>query len=236
MTILFDLDGTLSDPFPGITACIRYALSELKMPVPEATALKWCIGPPLSQSFTKLLGTEDSTLVHEAIAKYRARYSEVGLYENAIYPGVEKMLQDLVKRGDALYVATSKPTVFAKRIVHHFQLEHYFVSIEGSELDGTRSSKGALIDYIIETHKLTKSKTTMVGDREHDMMGAREAGIRGLGVLWGYGTDAELFSAGAYACAKIPEDIPALSMQFSDLSPERRPTIVANPTTVARPS
>ena len=137
MHLLFDLDGTLTDPFPGITKCIQHALVSLGRPPPSAESLRWCIGPPLKKSFATLLGSEDEHTADAALTKYRERFGMVGLFENAVYPEIETALDELRKAGYSLGVATSKPTVFAERIIEHFGLRRYFRAVDGSELDGT---------------------------------------------------------------------------------------------------
>lgn len=210
MHLLFDLDGTLTDPFPGITKCIQHALVSLGRPPPSAESLRWCIGPPLKKSFATLLGSKDAHLADVALVKYRERFSSVGLFENDVYPEIEGVLDELRKCGHSLHVATSKPTVFAERIVEHFGLRKYFLSVDGSELDGTRSGKAILIAHILKREVIAPSDVVMIGDREHDMFGARQNGVAGLGVLWGYGPREELVAAGAYACAAAPSDLYAL--------------------------
>jgi phosphoglycolate phosphatase len=210
MHLLFDLDGTLTDPFPGITKCIQHALAELGRPPPTAESLRWCIGPPLKKSFSTLLGPSDASRADEALAKYRERFSAVGLFENDVYPGIKEALGGLRQEGHRLSIATSKPTVFAERIVQHFGLKDYFHTVDGSELDGTRSDKADLIAHILERESIDPSDAIMIGDREHDMIGAGKNAVAGLGVLWGYGSQEELEAAGAYACAKAPNDLVAL--------------------------
>jgi len=205
MNLLFDLDGTLTDPYQGITKSICYALNMLGRSVPCQTDLRWCIGPPLKNSFAKLLGTDDDKLVQEAIAVYRERFGSVGMFENKIYEGIPEALNRLRDDGHILYVATSKPMVFAKRIAEHFDLGQYFRSIHGSELDGTRSEKTSLLAHILQSERIAPADTTMIGDRKHDMIGARANEIRGIGVLWGYGTQDELEASGAQACIRHPE-------------------------------
>ena len=210
MHLLFDLDGTLTDPFPGITACIQDALAGLGRPVPPTDTLRWGIGPPLKQAFVTLLGPQDEHLADAAITKYRERFSTVGLFENRVYPGIEGALDELRAGGYSLGVATSKPTVFAQRIVEHFGLKRYFRSVDGSELDGTRVDKTSLIAHLLQRDAIVPGEALMIGDREHDMIGAQRNGVAGLGVLWGYGTREELEAAGAYACAAAPGDLPAI--------------------------
>jgi phosphoglycolate phosphatase len=199
-TIFFDLDGTLTDPKPGITGSIQYALQKLELPVPTQDELAWCIGPPLRASFVTILGGE--RLADRAGALYRERFSDIGLYENSVYPDIEHVLATLHGSPRRLFVATSKPRVFAERIIDHFGLTGHFEYVFGSELDGTRVNKSELLAYAIETTGVDASQTLMIGDRSHDMVGARNNGIRGIGVLYGYGSEQELVEAGAsHVCA-----------------------------------
>lgn len=207
MNLLFDLDGTLTDPFPGITKCISHALNKLDMQSPPKETLRWCIGPPLKNSFAKLLGSEDDTLAEKAIVFYRERFGTVGLFENEVYEGIPEVLEGLQENGHMLYVATSKPAVYAARIIDHFGLHRYFKAIYGSELDGTRSDKTSLICHILESESITSSETVMIGDRKHDIIGAKENGVRGIGVLWGYGTKEELETSGAHTCIGHPQEL-----------------------------
>ena len=207
MHLLIDLDGTLTDPFPGITKCIQHALASLGRPVPPAENLRWCIGPPLRQSFVTLLGREHEDLADEVLAKYRDRFGTIGLFENSVYPGIEPALDELNASGHALSVATSKPTVYARRIIDHFGLGKYFRSVNGSELDGPLADKSSLIAHILKREPIAPNDAVMIGDREHDMTGARRNHVAGLGVLWGYGSIEELEAAGACACAASPKDL-----------------------------
>ncbi|MGD8993329.1 MAG: HAD family hydrolase [Desulfobacterales bacterium] len=205
--LLFDLDGTLTDPFAGITKCILYALDKLGRKCPPGDNLRWCIGPPLRDSFAILLASDDSGLIEKAVAHYRERFSTVGLFENHVYDGIPETLQALQKYGHILYVATSKPAIYARRIIDHFGLQRFFKCIYGCELDGTRGDKTSLISHILQTELFAASKTAMIGDRKHDMIGAKENGIAGFGVLWGYGTKDELQHSGARAVFKIPHEV-----------------------------
>ena len=207
MHLLFDLDGTLTNPFTGITRCIQHALAALGRPVPPADQLGWCIGPPLKESLATLLGAEHAHLAGEALDKYRERFGSVGLFENEVYPGVNDALAALRRQGHRLSVATSKPTVFARRIIDHFDLAEFFVAVEGCELDGTRGDKASLIAYVLQHQAVTPSDALMIGDREHDIVGARANGVRGVGVLWGYGSRQELDGAGAFTCVETPWDL-----------------------------
>jgi len=199
--IFFDLDGTLTDPKPGITRSIRYALQKLDHPaIPSEDELTWCIGPPLRASFVRLLGAETSA--DHAVSLYRERFSDVGLFENAIYEGIDDVLTALGNSGHRLFVATSKPHVFADRIIDHFGLRHHFERVFGSELDGTRVDKGDLLEYALNEAAVDPSRTLMIGDRSHDMVGARNNGMGAIGVLYGYGSKDELIGAGAsHVCA-----------------------------------
>ncbi len=187
--ILFDLDGTLTNPFEGITNSIKFALERLGIPSPED--LSWCIGPPLQESFKKLI--PDSSISPEtAVAIYREYFSEKGLLENVPYEGIEKVLQTLRECGHRLFIATSKPHIYAKKIVKSFGLDQYFEEIYGSELDGTRSSKKDLIEHILSEQKISKKTAIMIGDRKHDLIGANQNNVRAIGVSWGYGSIEEL--------------------------------------------
>lgn len=216
MHLLFDLDGTLSNPFLGITSCIQYALTGLGHQAPPAENLRWCIGPPLKETFAELLGPQDTHRADEALAKYRERFGTVGLFENQLYPQIEAALHELGREGHTLSVATSKPTVYAARIVEHFGLKKYFRVVDGSELDGTRTDKADLIAYILKRDKLAPNNVIMIGDRKHDIIGARKNGVRGVGVLWGYGTAEELNAAGARVCISAPLELPAVVRTISD--------------------
>jgi phosphoglycolate phosphatase len=204
--IYFDLDGTLTDPKIGITRSIQYALGKLDHhTIPTADELTWCIGPPLRASFAKLLGSDNSADL--ALSFYRERFSDIGLYENGVYAGVADVLTALGKSGHRLFVATSKPAVFAERIVDHFGLRHHFERVFGSELDGTRVDKTHLLEYALKAAAVDPSRTVMIGDRSHDMIGARNNGMRGIGVLYGYGSKDELMAAGALHVCATPQAI-----------------------------
>ena len=217
--VLFDLDGTLTDPKPGITRCIQYALSELGYTPPDADDLLWCIGPPLQRSFATLLQTSDPSLIQQALTLYRDRYATIGLFENSLYPQIPETLQTLREAGYQTFVATSKPQIYATRIIEHFQLSVLFDRVYGSELDGTRCDKDVLIDYILQTEQLSPSATVMVGDRKHDMIGAKRHWVGAIGVTYGYGTVQELESHGAGKLVDSPNQIPKLLSEWCG-SPE----------------
>jgi phosphoglycolate phosphatase len=205
-TIFFDLDGTLTDPKPGITRSIRYALQRLGRPsIPSEDELTWCIGPPLRSSFVTLLGGDE--LADRAVSLYRERFSDIGLYENAAYAGIDDVLTALRQSGHRMFVATSKAHVFADRIIDHFGLRDHFERVFGAELDGTRVHKSDLLEYALKKTSTDPSRAVMIGDRSHDMVGARNNGMRGIGVLYGYGSRDELTAAGASHVCATPEEI-----------------------------
>lgn len=205
--IFFDLDGTLLDPRIGITLCVQYALKAFDIDKSNLDSLCKFIGPPLKESFMEFYGFDDNGAV-QAVAKYRERYRDIGIFESEIYPGIDDLLQRLCAAGRRLVVATSKPTVFAKRLLEHFHIVQYFEFISGSELDNTRTNKGEVILYALQQMRINDtSNVLMIGDREHDIIGAKKAGIASVGVLYGYGSYHELKAAGA---DYIVEDIAGL--------------------------
>ena len=208
--VFFDLDGTLTDPKPGITQCIAHALTGLGRTPPDLEDLRWCIGPPLRGSFARLLETDDDTVLQRAIALYRERFGDVGLFENALYPGIPEAVAAVRAAGFATYVATSKAHVYATRIVAHFGLAPLFERVYGAELDGTRVDKGDLIGHALAEERLDPARVVMIGDREHDLIGARRCGVRAIGVTYGYGSEAELRAQSPEALAHAPHAIPSL--------------------------
>jgi phosphoglycolate phosphatase len=205
MRLLFDLDGTLTDPGCGIARCLQHALRGLGRSVPRAEDLAWCVGPPLRESFAELLGTAEPSLIHRAVALYRERFSSVGMFENALYPRVRESLQELDEAGHQLWVVTSKPHVYAEKILSHFGLLRVFRAVYGSELSGERSDKTCLLRHVLDTEDFD-TRPRMIGDRRHDVEGAHANGLEAVGALWGYGSRAELEAAGADALvASMPE-------------------------------
>lgn len=200
---VFDLDGTLTDPKPGITGSVQYALERLGRPVPSQDELTWVIGPPLQASFAELLGDQD--LAVEGVRLYRERFSVTGLFENAVYPGIPACLDALREAGITLYVATSKPRVFAERIVDHFALRPYFDTVYGSELDGLRVDKRDLLAFVVADAGIAPERAVMIGDREHDALGAAAVGMATIGVSWGYGLAGELARAGVREVVEHPD-------------------------------
>lgn len=210
MHLLIDLDGTLTDSRPGIITSIQHSLAENGLTVPSAENLLWCIGPPILESFSKLVGPDHPHLFEPAVHKYRERYSLVGLFENEVYPEILETLAALADLGHTLHVATSKAEVYARRIIDHFGLAPYFTSVNGSGLDGTRANKAELIAHILREQDIPATEAVMIGDREHDMKGAKANEIPAIGALWGYGTGAELMESGATLCARVPRLLPEL--------------------------
>ena len=207
MDILVDLDGTLVDPKPGLIGSIQYALQQLGEPVPHADELLWMIGPPFRVSFPKLLGRNDRT--EEAIAHYRRRYFDGGMYDAIVYQGIIEALDALAASGCRLFVATAKPHFYAKPILEHFDLARRFIAIHGPELDGTRDHKSDLIAHMIAEHRIRPETALMIGDREHDVIAAKRNGMRAIGVTWGYGSIDELTAAGASALCEAPLSLAA---------------------------
>lgn len=212
--VLLDLDGTLTDSAPGIINCLRYALDDLGLQTPDEAVIRTFLGPPLQVTFREHFGMDDVTADY-ALAKYRERYHDVGLFENEVYPGVPEMIEALHEAGVTLALATSKPTVSATRIVERFGLDKRLTFVGGADLAGVRGSKADVIAHTRDELSAlgvdaAPERTLMVGDREHDIHGAAAHGIRGIGVLWGYGSADELMNAGATALATVPADIPTL--------------------------
>lgn len=206
LSVFFDLDGTLTDPKVGITASIQFALERLGQEAPEQEDLLWCIGPPLLESLAQLVGRPRA---QQALDLYRARFAKVGWAENAVYPGVPEALGALQEAGLRLYVATSKPVLYARRIIDHFELGSFFQDIFGSELDGTRADKSELLKFALAATSPAET-ATMVGDREHDVVGALNNGLDFIGVTYGYGSPDELRRAGAKRLAGRPDELVSL--------------------------
>jgi len=203
MHLLFDLDGTLTNPQLGITACIRHAFQQLGQPVPDAAALTDWIGPPLRESFEVALDCPERAV--EAVGLYRDRFATVGLYENEVYPGIPEMLAELARSPHVAWVCTSKPQVFAQKIVEHFELASLLGGIYGSELNGDRAQKADLIAYLLQREKIAATEAIMIGDRRHDIHGAKQNGLQAIGVTWGFGSDTELTAAGADELCHTPQ-------------------------------
>ncbi len=204
--ILFDLDGTLSDPKTGITHCVRYALEKLGHVAPaNDDDLTWVIGPPLLTSFEQMVSNKDDA--QKALRYYRERFSTIGLFENEVYDDIPQILQTLQEYGHNLFVATSKPRIYAEKIITHFGLSNFFTKVHGSELDGTNGDKTELLAHILKSHQLDPSQTTMIGDRKFDIIGAHNNNLASIGVLYGYGDILELKEAGAQTLCQKPSDL-----------------------------
>ena len=205
--ILFDLDGTLTNSELGITKSVQYALKKLGIEVEDRTLLRPFIGPPLGESFQVYYGLSKEE-TEQAITYYRERFSVKGLYENEVYEGVEKMLQTLKDSGKKLIVATSKPEKFTMIILEHFDLLKYFDFVAGATMDGSRGEKADVIRYALEISEIEdKSDVIMIGDRKYDILGAKENGLKSIGVLYGFGDRKELEEAGADYIVEKAEDI-----------------------------
>lgn len=208
--ILFDLDGTLTDPGEGITNSVAHALEKFHIPVPERRELYKFIGPPLYQSFMEFYGLDREQALL-AVDYYREYYRDRGIWENEVYTGIPALLEQLKAAGKRLALATSKPEEFALQILEHFELMPYFDLVAGSTMDSARVKKADVISYALEALKLEPGPSiVMVGDREHDVLGAREAGLDCIGVLFGYGDAPELQSAGAAHIAATVEELAGL--------------------------
>ncbi len=188
--ILFDLDGTLTDPKEGIINSIQYALNKYGIQKENHELLHF-IGPPLHKSFQEIFETEEKAF--EAVDVYREYFSTKGKFENLLYKGISELLENLNKNNKTLFVATSKPTIFAEQILHHFNIHHHFKAVIGSNLDGTRTEKKDIIQEVInQLPTINKQEMIMIGDRKFDVIGAKHFGIDTISVLYGYGSLEEL--------------------------------------------
>ncbi len=217
--LLFDLDGTLTDPAQGITNSILYALREMGVaPLPPRESLYRYIGPPLSDSFAELFagqspgdGMERSPIDQEKIAlaieTYRVYFRKAGMFENEVYPGIADFLASMKQSGVPMAVATSKPEDFAVTILKHFHLAEFFAVIGGASMDGVRGEKRQVIEYTLARLNAAPEECIMIGDRMYDITGAAALGMAAIGVTWGYGSRDELEKAGASAIADTPEEL-----------------------------
>lgn len=204
--ILFDLDGTLTNPEEGITKCVQYALNKFGIEA-APSSLRCYIGPPLHWSFTHFHGIE-ADKAKTAVAYYRERYTDIGIFENKLIEGFEDTLRTLKENGHILAVSTSKPTVFAKRILEKYNVIQYFDEVVGSEMDGSRTEKNEVIEYTLKSLGITSNDSViMVGDRKFDVEGAARFGIPTIGVTFGFAEDGELEEAGAKYLVTCPEEI-----------------------------
>lgn len=206
-TILFDLDGTLTDSGLGITKAVQYALGQMGYEVPERESLFCFIGPPLHRSFQKHYRMDEATSV-EAVRQFRVYYNQMGgILENEVYGGIRELLAALKQAGKRLMVATSKPQAAAELVMHHFGLDEYVPDIIGGTDDPRRNTKGKVIAWALREYGVEPGTAVMVGDREHDVLGAAENGIPCIGVTWGYGDRPELETAGAKAVFDRAEEV-----------------------------
>lgn len=205
--ILFDLDGTLTDPKEGITKSVQYALRAFGIEAANLDDLCCFIGPPLKDSFMEYYHLSERDAVH-AIDVYREYFSEQGLFENKAYEGISEALEELKRKGRDLYVASSKPEVFVRKILKHFELDSWFTFMGGADLAETRVKKADVIRYVMEENGITdRAGVVMIGDRKHDILGAKECGLSSVGVLYGYGSRQELTEAGADCLAETVADL-----------------------------
>lgn len=206
--ILFDLDGTLTESGEGITKSVQYALGKLGKPEEDLEKLKVFIGPPLMEQFMKYADLDEET-ARKAVEYYRERYSEKGIFENRPYPGVEDMLKELKRKKYLLTVASSKPEYYVKQILDHFQLTGYFDEIVGSEMNGERTNKAEVIEETLSRLHMSdkRDQVIMIGDKEHDVFGARKAGLKCIAVSYGYGTEEELKNAAPFKTVASTDEI-----------------------------
>lgn len=206
---IFDLDGTITDSGSGIINSIRYALEKYGLPVPEEKVLRTFIGPPLKEQFQAVCGLNEEESARMVDA-YREYYTEKGIFENSVYSGVPEMLERLKESGARILMATAKPEKFARRIAEHFDFAKYFEFIGGACMDGRRTDKYEVIEYVIDQCGISeeeRKRAIMIGDRSHDMIGAGKAGLHSLGILYGYGDRGELEAADAEMIAETPEEV-----------------------------
>lgn len=204
---LFDLDGTLTDPGEGITRSVAYALSFFGIEVKDRTALYPFIGPPLVESFSTFYGFSPEQ-ARQAIERYREYFSRQGIFENELYPGIKELLGNLKRHGVRILLASSKPEVYARKILEHFQLLPFFDFVAAATMDNTRSKKTDVVRYALESCGISPNRAVMIGDRHHDIEGAKDNALESIGVLWGYGSREELSAAGA---TRLAESVPQLA-------------------------
>lgn len=209
LTAFFDLDGTLTDSRLGIVRCLRYALERVPHPCPPDDVLATFIGPSLRTGFAALLATSDATRIETALALYRERYVAAGLFENQVYAGVPRMLERLGRAMARAFVVTSKPAVYAERVIRHFGLDRHFARVYGPDLGGRFDDKADLIARVLEAERIDRHAAVMIGDRAADVTAARRNDVRAVGVLWGFGSERELRDAGADAVCATPDALPA---------------------------
>jgi len=207
--IIFDLDGTLVDSSPAIHATLRHIQTIHRLEVDPADDLRWALGPPLADVMQRLIGGADPARISAAVSAYRAHHAGVCVSHASVYPGIEEALARLSAEGCPLFVGTSKLAAVATRVLGAFGLTPFFRSIYGSDADGRLAPKAALVHHILDAERMTADAAIMIGDRDHDVIGAHANGVRCIGVAWGYGTREELEAAGADAICDRPPDLPS---------------------------
>lgn len=205
-TLLFDLDGTLTDSGPGIIHSAAYALEKMGIADDNSSHLSRFIGPPLYESFAQFYGL-NAAETQQAVDYFREYFTSKGMFENHPYPGIPELLGKLQEQGKTLLIATSKPEIFAKQILAHFELDRYFTIIAGASLDDTRIKKGQIIAYALDQLEKINGKAVMIGDRKHDVIGAKQHQLDSIGVLYGYGDREELTTAGASHIVQTVEEL-----------------------------
>jgi len=208
-TLLFDLAGTLTDSFEGLGRCLTYAVERMGHDLPSDAVLRGCVGPPLRETLARLMPAADAAAIERSLGYYRERFSATGWMENEVYPGIENALAGLAGQGHRMLVCTSKPLVYAERIVEHFGLAGHFAAVYGAGLDALLDDKSRLMALIIEREGLDPARCAMIGDRAQDICAALVNGVAPFGVLWGYGSREELTQAGARRLLAAPHEIAA---------------------------
>ncbi len=204
-SILFDLDGTLVDPAKGIIKAYQDALAHMGCDILDHDDLTWVIGPPLRNSFAKMLQADQD--VEQAVLAYRASYEAGGIFEATVFAGIKDALARFASAGAKMYICTAKPTVFARRVATHFGFDPYFADVYGAELDGRFDDKGDLIAHILSVNEIGAANTIMVGDRANDTTAAMRNDVASIGVLWGFGDEDELKQGGATRICAAPNDL-----------------------------
>ena len=209
LNLFFDLDGTLIDPQEGLTKAIQVALEKMgEKDIPTSHELRWCIGPPLWNSFEVLLGPGAD--IGEAMDYYREHFTDDGMYQADVYDGIGEMFDSFHQVDAQMFIATSKPAIYAQEIIEHFGIHAHVERLFGSELDGTNSDKTELLKFALDETGADPAKSVMIGDRQFDIFGARNNDIPGVGALWGFGDPEELHLAEADSLAGAPEEVPEI--------------------------
>ena len=205
--VLFDLDGTVTESGPGVLRSMAYAMDKFSLPMPDDVPTRLFMGPPLSFSFRNYCHLPPEK-IPDALRFYREYYSQKGIFECSVYPGLEDLFKKIAKSGKTLLVASSKPEAYVKSILAHFGLDGYFAFIGGADFEGLRGEKDQVLEYTLASAGVQDvTKAVMVGDREHDIFGAAKFGMDSIGVLYGYGSRDELTAAGATYLAETADDI-----------------------------